>query len=428
MDCKTSALCLFDEQDVQTDIVGTSVVDYYPLTSLSAGGPIEFHIPGSTDEYIDLNDCQLLVHVKITKKDGTAIDNTKDKVCLVNQPISSLFQDVFLTIGDTQVEGGQHCYPYNGYLSSLLQFHPSAKKTHMQSWGWNEDSPGKFDDDKNKGIQFRAKETDKSNVWELMGPLFLDMTRQSRYLLPQTDIRLKLLPSKSDFALQVYGGTDKDYVYKITKCVLYARRMRVNDSVISGHNKGLEKHNAKYPLRHMDIGTFTITKGVSNFVKDHLYPSQTPKMLIIGCLEHDSFNGNIEKSPFNFQHFDLSKIGLYRDGELVPGQIFQPNFKNHQFIHSYVNTMVAMNYFNTDDSNGMTIEHFENGYTLHVFDLTPDANSQAPYRNIVKNTSLRLEMSFDTPLPDTINVMLFAIFDSKLEITRLRDVFMNYTR
>lgn len=204
--------------------------------------------------------------------------------------------------------------------------------------------------------------------------------------------------------------------------------MRVNNSVISGHYKGLEKQNAKYPLRHMDINTFTITKGVQNFVKDRLYASQTPKMLIIGCLEHEAFNGSIKKNPFNFQHFDLNKIGLYRDGELVPGQIFQPDYDNKQFLNAYVNTMNAMSYFNTDDSNGMTIEHFEKGYTLYAFDLTPDANSNSPYRSIVKNSTLRLEMNFDTALPSAINVMLFAIFDSKIEITKLRDVFMTYNR
>jgi len=421
-------LCLFDEQDVQTDISGTTIVDYHPLTSLSSGGPIEFHVPGSSDEYIDLNDTQLKLRVKITKKDGKPIDNSSDKVCLVNLPIGSLFQDVFLSIGDTQVEGGQHCYPYNAYISSLLQFHPSAKKTHMQAWGWNEDSPGLFDDDSNTGIEFRRKETDKSNEWELMGPLFLDMTRQGRYLLPQTDIRLRLLPSKPEFALQVYGGSSTDYDYKITKCILYVRRMRVNDSVISGHNKGLEKFNAKYLLRHVDINTFTLTKGVSNYIKDRLYPSQTPKMLIVGCLEHDAFNGNIKKSPFNFKHFNLNKIGLYRDGELVPGQLLYPNFTTGHFMQTYVNTMNALSYFNSDDSNGMTIEHFKQGYTLYVFDLTPDANSNAPYRNMSKNGSLRLEMNFDKPLTSAINVMLFAMFDSKLEITKLRDVFMNFSR
>ena len=298
----------------------------------------------------------------------------------------------------------------------------------MQAWGWNEDSPGLFDDEKNKGIQFRSKETDKSKTWELIGPLFLDMTRQARYVLPQTDIRIKLLPSKPEFVLQVYGGVSTDYIYKIEKCILHVRRMRVNNSVISGHYKGLERQNVKYPLRHMDINTFTITKRVQNFVKDRLYSSQTPKMLIVGCLEHEAFNGSMTKNPFNFQHFDLNKIGLYRDGELVPGQIFQPDYENNKFLHAYVNTMNAMSYFNTDDSNGMTIEHFKKGYTLYVFDLTPDANCNSPYRSIVKNSTLRLEMNFAKSLPSAINVMLFAVFDSKIEITKLRDVFMNYNR
>jgi len=429
MDCKSSALCIFDEQDVQTDVLGSTIVDYYPLTSLSAGGPIEFHVPGSSDEYLDLNDTKLLLHVKLTKADGKPIgDSGTDKVTLSNLPIASLFQDVFLSIGDTQVEGGQHCYPYNAYLSSLLQFHPSAKKTHMQAWGWNEDTPGKFDDATNEGIKFRSKETENSATWEMIGPLFLDMMRQERYLLPQTDIRLRLLPSKPEFALQVYDGTSLDYKFSITKCILFIRRVRVNDSVISGHSKGLEKFNAKYILRHMDVNSFTLTKGISHYIKDHLYSSQTPKMLIVGCLEHDAFNGNIKKSPFNFQHFNLNKIGLYRDGELVPGQILHPNFSNGHFMRSYVNTMEAMNYFNTDDSNGLTMEHFKQGYTLYVFDLTPDANCEAPYRNISKSGSLRLELNFSTPLKQALNVMLFGIFDSKLEITKLRDIFMSYSR
>ena len=107
MECKSSALCIFDNHSVQTDIIGNVVTDYYPLTSLSAGGPIEFHIPGTVDEYIDLSDISILLHLKITTKTGKAI-TAGDKICFVNQPISSIFQDVFLTIGDTQVEGGQH--------------------------------------------------------------------------------------------------------------------------------------------------------------------------------------------------------------------------------------------------------------------------------------------------------------------------------
>ena len=428
MECKSSGLCLFDDQDVQTDILGNSIVDYHPVTIISHGAPIEFFVPGTTDEYIDMSDINLLVHVKLTKKDGKPVVAADDKVALVNQPLSSLFQDVFLTIGDTQVEGGQHCYPYNAYISSLIQFHPSAKKTHMQAWGWNEDEPGKFEAEANEGYKFRVKETEGTKEWELYGPLFLDMTRQSRYLLPKTDLRFKLIPSKDDFVLHCLDATKTDVIAEITKCILYVRRIRVNDTVISGHNVGLKKDNAKYLLNHIDIKTFTITAGVTSVIKDRLYMSQAPKMLIVGLLEHDAFNGVKTKNPFNFQHFNLNKVGLYRDGELVPGQIYTPDYTKGHFVRSYVHAMRALNYFNTDDSNGLTLEHFEKGYNLYMFDLTPDANVEASYRSPLSFSNLRLELGFAKPVVKPLTAVLYASFDAKAAMTELRDVVLNYNR
>lgn len=426
MTCKSSALCLFDEQEVQMDIVGNAITDFHPINPLSQLAPIEFCIRGTPDDYIDLSDLQLLVQVKINRTDGKPFDGD-DKVAFINQPISSLFQDVFLQLANTQVEGGQHVYPYNAYLSSLLQFHPSAKKTHMQSWGWYEDSPGNFDSAKNDGWDSRSKETVAGKVWEIMGPLFLDMTRQPRYLLPQTDVYLKLLPAKADFVIHS-TGSKTHYTYSFEKCVLYARRVQVMNSVISGHNKGLDRYNAKYPMNHVDIVTFTITKGLSSYIKDGLFAAQVPKMVVIGMLEHDAFNGNMQKSPFNFQHFDVNKVGLYRDGEMVPAQIMTPDYSKEFYMRAYNNTMTALTYFNTDDSNGMTIDHFLGGYNLYAFDLTPDASNQGPHRHLIKTGSLRLELEFQKPLPMPITVMLFAVIDTKLEITKLRDVVMSYSR
>ena len=427
MSCKSSALCLFDEQDVQTDITGTVITDYHPVHTLTAGGPIEFLILGTGDEYIDLGDLRLLVRLKIIKKDGKAWNSTADKVNFVNLPLSSIFQDVFMSINDTQVEGGQHLYPYNGYISTLLQFHPSAKQTHLQAWGWNEDTPGKFNDDKNEGLKFRRAETDSGKVWEIMGPLFLDLTRQPRYLLPHTNLRLKLLPATSEFALQSTGSYD-DFKFSIEKCVLYAPRISVLNSVVAGHNKGLEKFNAQYHLNHVDITTFNLEKGNRSFIKDGLFKSQVPKMIVVGLLDHAAFNGNIKKSPFNFKHYNLNKIGLYRDGELTPGQIFTPDYANDHFTRSYNHTMDALNYFNTDDSNGMTMEHFKDGYNLYAFDLTPDGSNQGQHRHLIRSGSVRLELNFEKVLSKPITVMLFGILDAKLEITKLREVIMSYSR
>ena len=425
---KSTALTLFDDVDVQMDIERNTRVTFYPLHNIVPGAPIEFHIPGTADEYMDIGDLNILMQLKIIKKDKKAWDPTTEDVAFINLPISSCFQDVFLYVKDTQVEGGQHLYPYNGYLSSFLQFHPSAKKTHMQCWGWHEDTPGKFSDtDNNDGHDARDKETVGGKIWEVNGPLFLDLTHQERYLMPSTSLRLKFIPAKPEFVL-LSKTASTNYDYEIVKCELQVPRVSCIDSVLSGHNAGLDKHNAKYWLNHVDLTTFTITSENKQFIKDSLYTSQVPKLLCIGLLDHDAFNGNIQKNPFDFQHFNLDRIGLYRDGVLVPGQILTPDYANDHYTRAYNQTITSLKYFNTDDSNGMTMEHFKSGYNLYVFDLTPDGSPQGPHRHLMRTGSLRLELGFKTKLAQPVTVLMFALIDAKMEITKLRDILVSYAR
>ena len=88
--------------------------------------------------------------------------------------------------------------------------------------------------------------------------------------------------------------------------------MRVADSVISAHSRGLKSHKAIYHLNRVDINTFTVTKGIRDFIKDPLFTSQIRNVLVTGLLKHDAFHVNISKDPLNFQHYDLIKLSIYR--------------------------------------------------------------------------------------------------------------------
>lgn len=426
MEYHSQALCVFDRPGSQTDILKSSVVDYYPLSSLGSGGPIEFQIPGNADDYIDCNDISLYVRFKVLKADGTRIADT-DKVGLTNLPIASLFQDVSLTLGETQIEGGQMCYPYRGYFNTVMQFQPHAQFSHMQAYGWFKDDAGKFNDETNAGFKNRKALIDDSKECELMGPLYLDFFNQERYLISQTDMRIKLTPSKPEFALNAYGATT-DFKIKFSEVILYVARAELNPSVINGHAQGLKRHNAFYPLIHNELITFTIPKGQQSYTKDRLFPDQAPKSLMIAMVENDAFNGNIKKNPFHFEHFNLNKIALYRDGVCIPGRPFTPDFDNEKFIRSYLHTIRTMNYYNTDDTNGLTPKMFGNGYTIYAYDLTPEKDITATYNQGITSKNLRLELFFKTTLPHTINVLLFASYNSAVEVTQLRDVIPHYTR
>ena len=426
MEHHSPALTIFDKRGTQTDILKSSRVDYYPVSSLSGGGPIEFHIPGNAEDYVDVNDIVLYVKFKVVTADGKAI-TAAEKVGLNNLPIASLFQDVSLTLGETQIEGGQMCYPYRGYFNTVMQFQPHAQFSHMQAYGWFKDDSGKFDDETNAGFKTRQALIAGSKECELIGPIFLDFFNQERYLISQTDIRVKLTPSKPEFVLNAYGAVT-DFKIEFLNVIMYVDRAEMNPSVINGHANGLKRQNAIYPLIHNELITFTIPSGQQSYTKDRLFPDQAPKCLMIAMVENDAFNGNIKKNPFHFQHFDLRKIALYRDGVSIPGRPFTPDFANGKYLRSYLNTIRTMNYYNSDDTNGLTPKMFANGYTIYAYDLTPEKDITASYNQGIMSKNLRLELFFNKPLSTTINVLLFASYDSAVEITQFRDILAHYTR
>ena len=89
-ECTKSSLDLFSVPPTQTSIEASSFIDYYPISSLVDGSPIEFDISSSGEIYLDLNNSQLYCRVQIVKGDGTTLD-ANDKVGPVNNFLVSLF-------------------------------------------------------------------------------------------------------------------------------------------------------------------------------------------------------------------------------------------------------------------------------------------------------------------------------------------------
>lgn len=428
MNCKNSALCIFDKPGVLTDIQHSNKVDYYPINTLTSDSPIEFFISGSSEHYIDLGNTELLVKFKIVQEDGTDVDQATDIVGLNNLSIATLFSDATLKIGDTQVEGGASDYPYLAYFKTAMQFSPTAQKSHMLSFGWYKDEAGKFDDKTNEGFVSRQKLVGTSKSIELLGPLYFDFFNQDRHLISSTNLRIKLTPSKPEFLLNSYAAVPTKFKVVFEKVVLYIDRLEMNPSVINGHAVGLKTQNARYFINHSEVLSYTIPKGQKSYTKDRLFPDVSPKMLMIALLDNDAYNGSYSKNPFHFKHYNLNKLCLFRDGRSIPGQAFEPDFGNEKYLRSYVNTMRTFMYWNTDDTNGLTPNEWANGYTIYAFDMTPDKEASSGCLHAHVGGNLRLELNFEKALPNSINVLIYAVTDSQIEITQLRDVITHYNR
>ena len=98
------------------------------------------------------------------------------------------------------------------------------------------------------------------------------------------------------------------------------------------------------------------------------------------------------------------------------------------YMREYCATMSALGMQNTDDSNGISYHQYGHGYFFLMYDLTPDSNLKGANSYAVKPGNLRLELSFKAATANTINVLLYAVYDSKIEITELRDILPSYQR
>ena len=72
----------------------------------------------------------------------------------------------------------------------------------------------------------------------------------------------------------------------------------------------ISNHNAKFPIRRVEVKSFTTGSGLRSKVEDHLFQGQLPKCIFIGMVANETFNGAYNRNPFLFQPFNLSKLDV----------------------------------------------------------------------------------------------------------------------
>ena len=198
--CAKSELSLFDPQQFQTAIQKGTYIAYESITSLDNTGPIEFTVPGTAEEYIDVNETMLYIKVTIKNEDRTNLANNAD-VMFANMPLSSLFADVQLYLNEQQISGGNQLYPYRAMISALLQTNVGTKNHQLFTSGYVKETAGDLNDRALASADVKKAWTAESASREFCGPLHLDFLQQNRLLLSQVNMRIKLIRAQPSFCL-----------------------------------------------------------------------------------------------------------------------------------------------------------------------------------------------------------------------------------
>ena len=101
MDVVQTSVTLFQSPPIDNSIHREYWVEFNPIATISGGATIEFNIPGTSLDYINLAKTKLVVNYCITNVDGSPIKDerdingvptdTSDQVGPINLPLHSIF-------------------------------------------------------------------------------------------------------------------------------------------------------------------------------------------------------------------------------------------------------------------------------------------------------------------------------------------------
>ena len=160
--CVKSELDLFALPPSQIVIQKGNYYEYFPLTNVNDGGPVEFHIAGSAEDYIDLSQTYIHVKARIVKSDGQFLAK-EDKVGPVNLLLHSLFSQIDVSLNDRLISFSNNTYAYRAFIETLLNHGHDSKTSQLTMEMYYKDTAGKMDDvdeeskDGNKGFITRTR-------------------------------------------------------------------------------------------------------------------------------------------------------------------------------------------------------------------------------------------------------------------------------
>ncbi|XP_066570679.1 uncharacterized protein F54H12.2-like [Amia ocellicauda] len=331
---------------------------------------------------------------------------------------------VDITIGDRLISQSNNCYRYRAIIESILNYSESTLNTQYSAGLFVKDTAGQHEvtalNGANLGFKNRAANTAGSRKLELLGCIHADMFFQDKLMLNGVDIKIKLTCNREAFCLM---SNAEDFKLSVLSAALFVKRA---PAVRLGHADAMQVANAKYPVDRVQMKVFSLARGSRVCNQENLFLGQLPKIIVIGFVDNAAFSGDVTQNPFNFKHCDINFLALYADGEQIPTKPLQPDFANDNCVREYFNLVETAGKRLKDKPLVVDRKEFARGYTLFAFNLSPDQECTGHY-SLIKTGNLRAEIRFALPLPTTVNMIVYAVFDNIVEINMRRQVLYDYS-
>ncbi|XP_066916396.1 uncharacterized protein F54H12.2-like [Clytia hemisphaerica] len=379
-----------------------------------------------TKNFLDLSNSYVRAKVQILNGDGTNI-GVDDDVTSVNYTIGTLFRQLDVMLNGSIISDSTNTYAYRAYMETLLNYGEEAKKTSLSMGLYTKDEAKKLDELKtangNRGLDERSAYTENSKIVTICGRPHIDIAHQGKLLVNGLPIKITLHRQKDAFSLLTNDETPT-YKFKIVDIVLRIKKIELTPHKFGEIQQTLEKESIAYPINRVTIKTRSIPIGLGSMNWENCIMGQMPNRVIIGMVENNAFNGSYKKNPYNFQHFNVSSIGVYVNGESLPANPMKLNFDQSDFLDGYRSLFDITGKLYRDEGCAIKRSDYPNGYSFFAFDLSP--SQCGSHQEVQKTGSLRISFEFSKALEKSVTVILYSEFDNSISINKARNILKDF--
>lgn len=388
-DVSNSAFDLFSPIEIDTSITDSVEVHIRPITASNSSGPYEFVLPADPYFWTGAETFRLTGKVRLRKVVSGTTTNLggSEDVSVINNFYHSLFRSVAIRLNSVDLnDPSQKWYPYKSYLETLLSYSQQTKSNRLKANCFAKDTAGAFDvlptvdgssavtaETTNDGYKQRRSKFVASRWSYFAIPLHTDLTTLRRHIPPNIKIELNLERTSDAFLLMNPKAATTIKIV-IDELVLHVRRFKPQKKIQNYFDAKLAKIGKCFlPIDRSLIKTYTVAQGTYDMSHYNLLTGPVlPDQVIVGVVSEVAYNGNIAKSPYNFQNMDISEISLVVNGKHEPDQPYKIDINRGDYIHLYDDFMVNSGVSNDDRDLWITPEDFIGGNFLVIFDRSFD--------------------------------------------------------
>jgi len=443
-----SEVDLFQVLPTETSIEKSSYIEFNPTTNVQENtGQIEFNIPESSNFYRDLQKSFLYVTFQVTQENGqllkkeTILPKTykvvkgtedivesphvepDDIIAPVNGLGFALFSQCDVYLNDTLVSQANNLYPYRGAIEAILNYGGDYKQCQAGlALYYDEKNPEKFTTADEDGFKKRYDMIKESSTVELILKPCADIFNLSKYMINGTNIKLKFTRNSDEFCLLQPTSNNSKYKVKINSASMFILSHQLFPSLRIAHERILTSgQTAKYPFRRVEMKTFLIPTGTKSIVRENLFYGQVPLRIVVGFVENTALIGNVNKNPFSFKNFNINYFSVLVDESQISFKPLILDFSKNKNLLGFYTLLTTSGVAHQDLGIGINRDQYKSSdKSLFAFNLMPAVEEDV--LSLQRTGNIRFDIHFQTELVAPVNVIVYAEFNSLIEISNDRQV------